>query len=212
MPPAALLLLTLAQAPAPPTQLWAGHMVVHGVREVPILGRLDPRTDTYVLASVVPREGGYDLVQRPCRTTIAPVAGVRVGFRPDTDARLPEAHLSFRPGEGGLVAPGWDTGWAEEDLDQDSQPGVTVLVDAPLCGGELYVASQTRSSATARESDGGLVGELDVTVAQTILGADGACLKLVASDGEHRMRGRFAYAPVPAGTTCADAIWPAVEQ
>lgn len=197
-----------AEAPAP--ALWAGHIVVRGRRVLPFFGDLKPQNDTFVLAEVTPTEGGYTLVQRPCRTEVAPIAGASVRFLPGADERLPVAEIRFEAVDGALVATGWENGWDDEDLDGDGHPGVTVIVDAPMCGGALYVASHTRSEGAAQRDGGALRGEVQVTVEQRILGAHGACLRLVAQDSRDGMAGRFAYTPVSPGTTCQDlsGAWP----
>ena len=129
------------------------------------------------------------------------------------DYQLP--HASFRLDAVGqdLVGPSWSSGWDDEDIDGDGQPGVTIRVKAPLCGGKLFVASETSSKAQATWSAGQLEGDIQVVVQQEILGATGPCLKLAASDSVDHMQGQFRYAPVPEGTTCDSlprSAWPSV--
>lgn len=205
-----LLLMQDTGLPLEAPTRWAGHIVVQGERHIPLLGDLDPRTDTFVLAEVRPVEGGFEVEQRNCRTVVAPVAGAQVRFLPGVDALLPLARIRFEVAGDGLVAQGWETGWGEEDVDLDGNPGVTVEVDAPMCGGHVYVASHTRSAASAGQDGEGLRGSLQVTVEQRILGADGACLRLVAQDSLDPMTGVFVYAPVAADATCEALLgaWP----
>lgn len=190
--------------------LWAGHIVVKGKRILPFFGNMEPRTDTFVLASLRQEGDSLSLVQRPCLTQIAPVAGARMRFLPGADERLPTASLRFSGPMHALVAPAWQAGWEEEDLDQDGQPGLTVLVSAPMCSGSVAVASTTVSQATGALLGDALRGEISVTVQQRILGATGACLRMVAHDSRDRMAGTFAYTRVPTGTSCASIAdsWP----
>ena len=80
---AAALCLGLASAPAwagpggldgPEPQAWLGHSRVGSVRQLPILGALRTRTDTWVLARVV-QDGDRLLIEQiPCAMEIKPVA------------------------------------------------------------------------------------------------------------------------------------------
>ncbi|WP_373045867.1 hypothetical protein [Vulgatibacter sp.] len=195
--------------PAAVEEWWAGHQVVFGTRKVPILGSLDTRTDSFLLARVV-REGDELLLeQRSCRFEIAKVAGVRVSFR--EGATFPPATIRFQRTGDRFVAQPWSTTWSDEDIDGDGRPGATVEVDAPICGGSLFVGASSRSLARGEERDGALRGEVRVEVAQQILGTSGSCLEMMARDSTERVSGSFAYKRVPPGTTCESllqAAWP----
>lgn len=217
---AAALCLGLASTPAwagpgdldgPEPQAWLGHSRVGSVRQLPILGALRTRTDTWVLARVI-QDGDRLLIEQiPCAMEIKPVAGVRVGMTEAAVRALPSASFVLQAeGEAWTGLP-WTSGWGEEDLDQDGEPGVSVQVRSALCGGELAVASQTLSTAQARFDGEELSGSLQVEVQQRILGAHGACLRAVAQDSVDRMQGSFRYAPAPPGARCEDlprAAWP----
>ena len=191
-----------AERPVEP-ELWAGHIVVRGERNLPILGKLEPRTDTWVIARVTEQDGSYYLDQHPCRVGFAPMLGTRISMLPDSGPLLPGVAFRFEPeGDGGLRAELWESGWGEEDIDQDGNPGATVQVRAALCGGDLQMATVSRNRATAEPFGDALRGEIEVEVTQRILGADGACLRVVAKDSVDEMVGVFAYAPVPTGSTC----------
>ena len=89
---------------APPTVgLWAGHIVVRGARVMPFFGNMEPRNDTFVLAEVTETEDGLSIVQRPCRTAVAPIAGAKISFLPGADERLPTTEIRFQRVDGQLV-------------------------------------------------------------------------------------------------------------
>ncbi|MCK6506182.1 hypothetical protein L6R53_22860 [Myxococcota bacterium] len=222
-------------AAGPPAEggWYLGHTWVGNRRDLPVLGSIETRTDTWVLARLRPVDGGVEITQQPCAFRIRPTAGVKVRMDEQAVRRLPEARFLLEdegPGdtaapEGGashtaasdmrLVAPPWETGWGEEDVDADGLPGATIRVYAALCGGHLQVASNTRSEATATWQGDALTGTLGVEVTQTILDASGACLRVVARDSVERMQGHFRYEPAPPGATC-DAVplasWPQAEE
>lgn len=194
---------------APPITpgLWAGHIVVNGVRNLPIIGKVEPRTETFVLAHVEERDGNIYIDQHPCYMDVKPVGGVKVDVNEQTQPRLPGANFHFAPGEGAeLASQGWVTGWGSEDVDADGQPGVTFDVSALMCSGKLFLSSHAVFTSQARPSPGpsgtGLTGKLNLTIEQWVLGADGACLKLFARDSKDKMTGRFSYVPIPADSSC----------
>ncbi|MFO0727800.1 MAG: hypothetical protein U1E65_28740 [Myxococcota bacterium] len=194
---------------------WAGHQVVFGERRIPFMGTLKTRTDTFVLAELSEEGGALELRERPCHIEFAEVAGVKVRMEPETLERLPEVVVRFRKDARGQWAAGpWGSGFGASDDDGDGHPGVTLEVEAPLCGGRLYVRSEAESLARAQREGEGLRGELKVRLKQHILGAEGSCLSALASDSEERLSGKFRYAPVEAGTDCAamaGSDWPRVE-
>ena len=215
-----LLVWSMAARAAPPSAdgWYLGHSWVGNRRNLPVLGAIETRTDTWVLARVRAVEGGLEISQQPCAMRIRPVAGVKVGMEPDAVRRLPDARFLLEElatdtaaAEPGLHAPAWTTGWGEEDVDADGLPGATIRVQAALCGGHLQVASSTRSEASATWEGAALVGELSVAVQQRILDASGACLRVVARDSVEEMSGRFRYEPAPVGATCTSSpleAWP----
>lgn len=187
---------------------WAGHQVALGRRDVPFQGEVETRTDTYVIGKLRERDGHLVLEQQACRVRFKPVGGVKVSL--DVDGLPPsELHLAD-DGEGGfrgrsLVA------WAREDIDHDGNEGLTVKVRAPVCSGELYVANRSFTEATASLSPSRITGHAEVHVVQTILGARGACLSVVAEGTNERQSGPFAFVPVENGATCDSlfaAGWP----
>ena len=109
----------------------------------------------------------------------------------------------------------WTVGWGEEDIDADGHPGLSIYVDAPLCGGVLYVASTVHNRAVASVGNSARPGEsltglVETDIEQRILGASNGCLRVVARDSVDRMRGVMSYVRVPDGTTCdtVGAGWP----
>lgn len=193
------------------TEYWAGHQVVFGKREVPVLGTLETRMDTYVLARVRRSENEIQIDQRACKVDYSDVGGVRVYV--DADG-LPDSRILFERVEGtphylmdGTV------NWGEEDIDGDGNPGMRVYVDAPVCSGALHVTNKTTTNARAFGDDEGtpIHGEVTISVRQRILGAEGKCLAAMAKDSFERSKGSFRYTKIKANETCQsllDAGWP----
>jgi len=188
-------------------QVWAGHQVSFGKRDVPFKGEVQTRTDTWTIARVSHDDDKIILSQEACTVIIRPVAGVRVRM----DARaLPPNEFGFS--SNGVELKGTsEVSWSREDVDDDGHPGMTVHVDSSVCSGDLYVANRSRTRARADFSGEALRGTARVTVDQEILGAKGACLSVVASDTHEVLTGPFAYAPVEPTTTCRSLMqtgWP----
>lgn len=214
---AALLVLLLGGAGSPvsadpvsatrDTETWVGHQINRGRREVHLMGTLETRTDTWVVATVRrPDARTVEISERACRVRVAEVAGVQVSMSEAAVRRLPPVLIRYlRDPRSELWHAGpWRAGWDGSDHDGDGHPGFTIEVDAPLCGGRLHVASEVQSIGRARWIGDALRGELKVKLAQKILGAEGACLSVVSSDSEDRLTGRVAYAKVAPGATCED--------
>jgi hypothetical protein len=208
MPMLASLLLAATSYALPAQGTWAGHHVTLGRRDVPFLGRRETRTDAWVLARLRSRaDGSIEIAQETCRVAFGRVAGVQVSM--DGHA-LPSSTLKLFEDDGALGGRSV-VAWDEDDVDDDGHPGMTVRVRARVCSGELYVANRSDTRARARVVDGRIYGTTSVHVVQTVLGARGACLSVVASDTDERQRGTFAFAPVDAGETCESLTkngWP----
>lgn len=206
--------LTVAAAvAAPPAEVWAGHQVVYGTKPILMFGELKTQTDSYVLARVTRDGDALVLEQEACEVTFAEALGVQALMPPATLRRLPDARIRLTvDAKGAATATPWRVAWGSEDIDGDGNPGVTVGVESRMCGGELYVTSDTLSSVSgARLTDGGLTGQIAVTVEQQILGASRSCLLLGGEEQRDQQQGRFAYRRVDAATTCDDlrvASWP----
>lgn len=208
-----VLLLALVSPPGEEAtkELWAGHQVLVGVRKIPILGELHTRTESFQLAMVERRAGEIRLVQQTCRMEIAPVAGVKVNFLPEGVPRMPPSTIRYTHRDGSWEGGPWVTEWGEEDVDGDGNPGATVIVEAPICGGTLFVGGFSHTSTRATEKGGGLEGEMRARVGHRILGTSGGCLRLAARDSEEKVGGTFAYLPVAPGSTCESLLakpWP----
>lgn len=196
-------------ANAPVRELWAGHQIGFGSREIPFKGTVTTRSDSFVLAEVRRTEGRIELVQRACRVLIEPVGGVRVTI---DAAAMPRASMRFLLGEQAksLVADAV-LAWDEDDIDDDGNPGMTVTVAAPVCSGELYVTNSSTTHAAGLLEGGRFDGHAWVHVVQHVIDTKGACLSVAARDTNERLQGPFAYVPVPAGTTCEGLLrggWP----
>jgi hypothetical protein len=206
-----------AEAPAPAGSIerWAGRFVVTGERRVPVLGHVSYRSETRTLSEVTRHaDGSLTLRQRTCDVVFAKTAGATLEMNPKGPAGMPVSTISFppRPSDGSPWASApWPSGWDEQDLDGDGQPGITIKVSAPLCGGQLMVASDARSTASALEPtpEGALRGDVAIWTLQHVLDARGICLSLFSRSSEETMLGRFRYAPVTA-TTCDGVSWSGV--
>ena len=208
-----MLALVASYGHAPSTdapELWAGHQITYGSRKVPFRGRVQTRTDTFVLATVKRDGDRLTLRQKACRVEFRPVGGVKVNM---DSSQLPSDTFRFRSLQSGGFVGRSKVAWGSEDIDQDGNPGMTVDVDSKVCSGSLFVSneSQTRASGAFDGSGAGFSGRARVSIKQTVLGAKGLCLRVVAKDTEEQVRGPFAYVPVPADTTCASLSrrgWP----
>jgi hypothetical protein len=194
-------------------EMWAGHQVVFGETKIPILGRRETRSDSYVLAEVTKENGKITFVQRACRVTFRKVIGAQVRIPEEALLKLPEATFSFSKTGDGLKASAWQVGWGKEDVDRDGKPGLTVDVDAAICGGELYIASDTRSAAYAKLLDDGrgMIGKISVRVRQRVLDANSACLKMFSENTDETQNGGFVYRRVQDDASCASLLrgpWP----
>ena len=191
-----------------PVEMWAGHQITFGSRKIPFRGRVQTRTDNYVLARVDRRGEELVLTQKACRVEFKPVGGVQV--RMDAQA-LPADRFTFEPkGRDELVGRS-SVSWGAEDIDRDGNPGMTVVVDSSVCSGDLYVSNDSRTSARAVLARNGLRGLANVRVRQEILGTEGMCLGMVAKDTDERVRGPFAYVEVEPDATCESLLrggWP----
>jgi hypothetical protein len=185
-------------------EVWAGHAVVIGHRNVPFLGKVEARTESYVLAKVTKRGDTITLDQVSCAVDLQNPTGVKLSLNPDAPERLPPVRLEFEKKSDGL----WyqheaTSGWDKEDVDADGHPGMTVNVDAPICGGKLFVGAHTTSLARGSPTpEGGLKGQMKLKVRQTVIDTEGACLSILVKDSEEKAAGYFAYAPVPKDATC----------
>ncbi|MBT3219046.1 MAG: hypothetical protein HN348_08140 [Proteobacteria bacterium] len=201
-----------AVPPPPPPELWAGRIAVFGIRKIPFLGKVEFRTDNYLLSEVTRADGMVSLEQKVCKIVFEKAAGAAVSMDPKGLLNMPKAYPVFHQNqEDRWNAPPWPSGWGEEDLDQNDRPGISVRVKAPFCGGELHVAAAAMSTAKTVPMNGALGGRIDIFTEQRVLGASGACLTLLAKDHAQWMDGRVAYFPVPAGTTCEtvpESAWP----
>lgn len=193
------------------TEYWAGHQVVFGTREVPVLGTLQTRMDTYVMARVRRSENEIQIDERACKVDYGDVGGVKIYV----DANdLPDSRVIYERVEGTPhYTMSGTLNWGHEDIDKDGNPGMRVYIDAPVCSGALHVTNKVTTIARAFGEDEAtpIRGEVTLNVRQTILGAEGKCLKAVSKDSFERSKGKFRYTKVKANATCKsllDAGWP----
>jgi hypothetical protein len=203
---------TLALLLSPPPTLWAGYQEVAGERDVPVLGTVTTRNRTWFLARWEPEGDGYVLRQRTCGVDFDRVMGVAVKMPDRLLARLPVTTARFAPRADGSWFGQWESGWGAEDLDADGRPGVTIVVDAPMCGGRVQVTSSTVSRATLKPDGEALAGGVVVDVTQSVLDASNACLRSASEDTREQHRGWMRLVPVPPDSTCGrwrTDEWPA---
>lgn len=206
----ALWLLALAAG----SELWAGHAIVAGKRAVPFLGKVEAKTESWVLARVERTPNGFRLEQQSCRVELSNPLGVDLKMNPGAAEKLPPLIIEYvkRPDGKYYQAPSV-SGWAEEDVDKDGKPGMTVNVEAPICGGKLFVGLKTKSMSRGELSaDGVMRGEIKAQVAQKVIGTEGACLGVLSNDADDPAGGNFAYVPTSSVATCASLTaasrWP----
>lgn len=196
----------------PKAELWAGYQVLTGEHSLGILGSVKTRSDSFVLAHVEHTAEGLRVTQWACDVVMAKAAGTATSMLPGAALKLPVTRFEMllQP-DGSYQAKPWVSGWDATDHDGDGSPGVTINVDAPMCGGRIFVASAAHSEATAQRVENGMQGDIAVRASQKILGASNVCLGMAAGDSEDELVGKFAYVPVPSNTTCASfapADWP----
>jgi hypothetical protein len=204
--------IALALLLSPPPVLWAGYQEVTGEHDVPVIGTVETRNRTWFLARFDPEGGGRVLRERVCGVDFDRVMGVRVRLPERLLARLPIVTARFEAQPDGGWAGEWITGWGREDLDDDGRPGVTIDVDAPMCGGRVEVESRSTSRAVLRPEGDGFAGPLVVDVDQTMLGASNVCLRAASDDTREHHTGWMRLVAVPPDSTCGrwgPADWPA---
>jgi hypothetical protein len=202
-----------ALPPEPVEELWIGHQVAIGRRAVPLLGELETRIEYFLLARA--RRSGSELTleQWPCAVRIKPVLGIQVRMPPATMAKMPQARIEFSlaPDMTTWSAQPWEVGWGVEDLDGDGQPGMTVQVESFFCTGRISTSTWARSTASARDVDGALAGEIAIETREDLLGASQGCLLMGGRHREERQTGRFRYRRADPGTSCEQLsveAWP----
>lgn len=196
-------------------ETWVGLISVLGSRKVPLLGKVEFQTDTYVLAQATKiSETQWDVTQATCRVNFPKTMGATITLDPKAFERIPTASFSWVIGQDGTWSAGpWKSGWDDTDHEGDGQPGMTLEVAAPFCGGDLYASSEATQTATGRMRDGyKIAGDIRIHVIQKTLGARGPCLGLMARDSDEWMDGQILVKKAPVGTTCDSEVeWPVAE-
>jgi hypothetical protein len=197
--------IAAAIAAEPVGEMWIGHAIVAGKRAVPLLGKVEARTESWVLARVLRSKDGFQLEQRSCAVELSNPLGVRLFMNPGAAEKLPVIRLQYsRRADGRYYQMPATSGWGSEDVDRDGQPGLTVNLEAPICGGRLFVGVRTKSlSRGTVEADGSMIGELRAQIDQRVLGTEGACISVLADDSTESAAGTFAYVPTSTAATCA---------
>ena len=206
---------TPSPSATPSTEHWAGKLTVIGYRRIPFLGKVEFRTSNRLIATVNKTEGRVELDQKVCSIDFEKVFGAKLHLDPDAPPRMPHAKPHFQEqADGSYKADFWTSGWDKSDHDRDGNPGVSINVRAPLCGGDVFMESQARSEARAVPWHGALAGPIRVEVAQTVLGTQGACLAFMAKDHTQWLHGFVAYEPLDGPKDCDELeghTWPDYE-
>jgi hypothetical protein len=200
---------------SPPAEHWAGKLTVIGYRRIPFLGKVEFRTSNRLIATVTRKDGRIELDQQVCSIDFEKVFGAKLHIDPDAPPRMPHAQPKFTPlADGSYMADFWTSGWDQTDHDQDGDPGVSIDVRAPLCGGDVFMESHARSESRAVPWHGALAGKIRVEVTQKVLGTHGACLAFMAKDHTQWLHGFVAYEPLDGPRGCDDMgpfSWPDYE-
>lgn len=179
---------------------------------MPVLGTIENRTDSFLLAEVRRTAEGVELRQSACSLRFKPVLGVKITMPTTAIRKLPASRIRYRRGDADtLQARPWTVSWAEQDLDGDGKPGVTVEVESPWCSGQIQVASKAVSQASGTLTADGLEAAIEVATDQRIMAATSWCLSAGSKDERLDQRGRVRYQRVTPGTTCEtlqSAPWP----
>lgn len=190
--------------PAAPSEVWIGHQETVGTRKVPLIGTVKSVTHVYTVARVEDRGSEIVMTETPCKIDIQGAAGVRLEYDPAAVTSIPGPTIRFSGSDEVLVA-AWPGGWGEQDVDQDGKAGLEVNVIAPICSGNLDIASDTWTTANARRVGDELVGDVTQQIHRRILHASNPCLGLVSKEQKEAVPGTFRYRKAPAGTTCSTA-------
>ncbi len=192
------------EKPEPVTEKWIGTLAVLGSRKIPLLGTVEFRTDTHVLATATLEGPVWIVDQSTCSVVFKKVAGAKITLDETAPSKMPVSHFTwFHSDKEEWMAGPWASGWNEDDHDGDGHPGITMHVQAPFCGGDIYVGSKASQTARGKPGKGRVVeGSIDIHVEQNILGARGPCLRLMARDTKEWMRGKFAFVKVEDDATC----------
>ena len=205
-------LVLVALAPLPPDLVWAGTQTMWGTAQIPLIGTITTRTDLRVLARVSRSPTGIALTQSTCDVHMEPIAGVRMWMLPTSVSRLPDVTITLNKGADDGLTGTWTTRWSKTDVDSDGFPGVSLQVEVPLCGGQIYLAADTQSVAPARFNGNELHGVVTAVLQKYILGASNACLRLAAAQSQETLHGVIHYRPVNPDLRCAtvpENAWPA---
>ncbi|MEZ4451797.1 MAG: hypothetical protein R3B09_20205 [Nannocystaceae bacterium] len=228
------LALALALAPRPVeaerdlSGRWLLAQVTTTVATVPVLGDIEARTRVVALQDL--RHDGRRLrgAGTLCRldidsgtrfvTTTLPLAFKLSLPRPVVDAVLEDGGATLRTGRQ-LVVVGARLERPEDeplptspddprvvDQDRDGRPGVTIRIRG-IVRGSIYVAQRSWTRLRgARRADGGYAGAVDFGTEQVVLGATSSRLDTPPPARPLPSASRFELVPVPAETTCAEAL------
>ncbi len=203
------LALGWANAQEPAHEVWAGTLSVVGTRSIPLLGTVEYRTDTHVLAVAIQvAEDRWSVTQQVCDLNFSKALGATVRVAPDATRSIPPTRFDWVRGPDGMWSTVWLGGWNDTDFDKDGKPGISFHVGALVCGGTLHIASAARNEATA-DAPGPHNGKLKIWTEQQILATEGACLKVMAKDRKEWLYGRYSFVVAP-DATCEvpGVIWP----
>lgn len=202
---AALAALTLcipagAQADTYETVTWVGTQLTYGERKVPVLGSIQTRTRSTLLARAKIYDDRIEIEQRPCKIKVESNRVQAV-----LNARsIPTSRTVLRRDEKDGVLRGVSrVSWDKDDIDDDGHPGLRVSIDAKICDGNLHIASTNTMQVWGDLEGRGFRGYVKQDVEQRVLDWDSYCLSFVKKKMRDQNRGEVSYRPVAAGTTCS---------
>lgn len=179
---------------------WVGHQITRGHRKVPVLGKLATHLETYYIAKVRKKGAGFEVIQSACASSYRPIAGVKIGFHAE---HTPPIRYDFMPGKQGALQAKAQVVWAQEDLDEDGQPGLSIDVNARICRGKLYVGNHTQIESKARwVNPWQWEGTIQTQHLMNILGSDSFCLRTFARSRKEKSQGSFRFKALSGPTTC----------
>ena len=206
------LVLAVVSTLSASSTLYLGHQVMWGSVSVPLRGDLDMRTDTWMLVKMQSvKDGSFHWTQHDCKIRMSPIMGIETAFTDGAVARLPHTVGILSPVAEHSLKGAWQSTWTQMDHDQDGFPGVSVRVDMPLCSGSLYIAMNSQGRASANWVGGELIGEVDLTVARSFLGASNWCLRIGPDREQQALAGVFLLQPAKKIEQCSDVAadaWP----
>jgi hypothetical protein len=179
--------------------VYAGKMVVATLQELPLLGPAESTATSFGLATIARNGEGFELTETGCRIEVSSTGAVTTTIPDVIPETTPPAvsELAFamqgddivwsRPESVTLIGVDLDDPVNDElptagddprvfDQDQDSNPGVTVMVSG-LASGDIYVVQRNRAAYGGRlDGPGRLSGLVSDSSDQSVVGSSNPVL------------------------------------